>query len=122
MGQVIESVATTLLVLTAVFAYVFATMAIFFSVWGCVGYTLLKLPLKGLRLAWYRLRQHERLQFLRIQALQERLGRICDNQKFKSFLEICRNGWHPERDAARQVEREIDVENQKEALSKEELD
>ena len=121
-GQVIESVATTLLVLTAVFAYVFATMAIFFSVWGCVGGPSFEVTIERTQARLDRLRQHERLQFLRIQALQERLGWICDNQKFKSFLEICRNGWHPERDAARQVEREIDVENQKEALSKEELD
>lgn len=121
-GQVIESVATTLLVLTAVFAYVFATMAIFFSVWGCVGGPSFEVTVERTQARLDRLRQHERLQFLRIRALQERLGWICDNQKFKSFLEICRNGWHPERDAARQVEREIDVENQKEALSKEELD
>jgi hypothetical protein len=122
-GLVIESVATPLLVFSAVFTYGFVVMAIFFSVWGCVGGPSFEVTVERTQARLDRLRQHERLRFLRIQALQERLGRICDNQRFKSFIEICRNGWHPERDAARQVEGEIDVENQeKEALSKEEFD
>ncbi|PMD15072.1 hypothetical protein NA56DRAFT_650465 [Hyaloscypha hepaticicola] len=119
-GQLIESVVTTLLVLFAVLAYGFAFMAIFFSVWGCVRGPSFEATVERTQARLDRLRQHERLQFLRIQAFQKRLDQICDNERFKSVLEICRNGWHPERDAARQVEVEIDV--QKEAAPKKELD
>jgi hypothetical protein len=122
-GQMIESVVTTLFVLFAVLVYSFAAMAIIFSVSRCIGGPSLEVTIERTQARLDRMRQHERLQFLRIHALQERLDRICDNQRFKFFVEICRNGWHPERDAAKQAEGEIDVENQeKEALSKEELD
>jgi hypothetical protein len=67
-----------------------------------------------------KLRENERLRGLRIEALQERLERVCQNERFKRAVEICRNGWHPEREMARAAEVEIDVE--KEASPKEGLD
>jgi hypothetical protein len=119
-GQVIESVFTSALVLFAILAYGFLALAIIFSILRCVGGPSFEIVVERTRARMDRLRENRRLQFVRIEALQERLGHLCQNERFKSAVEICRNGWHPERQAARQAEVEIDVE--KEAPHKEELD
>ena len=119
-GPVIESVFTAALVLFAILVYGFLALAIVFSIWGCVGGPSFEVVVERSQARLERLRQNERLQFLRIEGLQKTLDRLHQNERFNVAVEICRNGWHPERQRTRLAEVEIDVE--KEAPQKEELD
>lgn len=118
-GRVIESVVTAIFVLFVIAVYGFFALAIVFSIWRCVGGPSFEIVVERTHTRMNRLRENERLHFLRIQALQERLDRICRNERFISTLEICRNGWHPQIQTSRPAEVEIDVE--KEASLKEDL-
>ena len=117
-GQAIQSIVTGFFVLFVVMVYAFLGLAIIFSIWGCMGGPSFEVVVERTQARLERLRQNERLQVLRIEALQERLDRLCQNKRFQAAVEICRNGWHPERQA-RSDEVEADVE--KEASPKEDL-
>lgn len=119
-GQAIESVVTTIFVLFVIAVYGFFALAIMFSIGRCVGGPSFEVVVERTQARLDNLRENERLRGLRIEALQERLERLCQNERFKRAVEICRNGWHPEREMARAAEVEIDVE--KEASPKEGLD
>ena len=118
-GQAIESIITSLFVLFVIAVNLFLALAIVFSIWGCVGGPSFEVVVERTQARLERLQQNERLQFLRIEALQENLERLCHNARLQAAVEICRNGWHPERQA-RSDEVEADVE--KEACAKEDLD
>jgi len=119
-GQVIESVVTAIFVLFVIAVYGFFALAIVFSLWRCVGGPSFEVVVERTQARLAKLRENERLRGLRIEALQEGLERLCQNERFKKAVDICRNGWHPEREMARAAEVEIDVE--KEASPKEGLD
>jgi hypothetical protein len=119
-GQAIESVVTTIFVLFVIAVYGFFALAIVFSLWRCVGGPSFEVVVERTQARLAKLRENERLRGLRIEALQEGLERLCQNGRFKRAVDICMNGWHPEREMARAAEVEIDVE--KEASLKEGLD
>jgi hypothetical protein len=119
-GQVIESVVTTIFVLFVIAVYVFFALAVMLSLWRCVRGPSFEVVVERTQARLNKLRENERLRGLRIEALQERLERVCQNERFKRAVDICRNGWHPEREMAGAAEVEIDVE--KDASPKEGLD
>jgi hypothetical protein len=110
LSEVTESVVTTLFILFVVSIYGFLALAFAFSLWRCMGGATLEVVVESAQARLERLRQNERLRFLPVEALQVKLDRLCQNERFKFAVEICRNGWHPEREALRCSEVEIDVE------------
>ncbi|KAE9372817.1 hypothetical protein N431DRAFT_505124 [Stipitochalara longipes BDJ] len=111
-GQAIQSIISTLFVLFIIAVYVFIVLAIIFSIWSCVGGPSFEVVVERTQARLERLCQNERLRILRIAALQDGLEHLCQNERFQSAVEICRNGWHPERQASRSDEVEVDVEKE----------
>jgi hypothetical protein len=118
-GQLIESLVTVIFVLFVTMVYGFLASAIVFSIWRCVGGPSFEVVVERANARLDSLRENERLQCLGIDSFQQGLKNLCRNERFQRAVGICRNGWHPERDARRAAEVEIDVE--KEASSMEEL-
>jgi hypothetical protein len=109
-GGIIESMVTALFVVLVIGLYGFVILAVVFSIWRCVGGPSFEVTVERVQGRLERLSQNERLQFLRIDALQEKLDLLCQNERFKVAVDVCRNGWHPERNATRDAEQEIDME------------
>jgi hypothetical protein len=58
--------------------------------------------------------ENERMGFLHIHILQEKMDWMYHTGAFKRTVDICRNGWHPEREAAERAETEAsDIEKAK---------
>lgn len=111
LGAVIELVATALYIMLLLFMYGFMALAVVFSLWRCFRGPSFEDTVEGLQGRLGRLSQNERLRFLKIDALRENLDLLYQNKKFKAVINICRNGWHPERDRERVAEEEeADIE------------
>lgn len=105
-GSIIEATITALFVVFVVFVYGFMALAVVFSLWRCFGGPSFEDTVDEMQGRLERLSQNERLRFLKIDALRENLDLLCRNERFKAAINICRNGWHPERDRARAAEEE----------------
>jgi hypothetical protein len=57
-----------------------------------------------------RLKSNERLRTMKIDGLCEKMESLCRNERFITFIKICENGWHPERNEAEVSEEQTDVE------------
>ncbi|PMD32405.1 hypothetical protein L207DRAFT_440479 [Hyaloscypha variabilis F] len=119
-GQAIQSIISALFVLFVITVHGFLITAIVLSIWRCVGGPSFEVVVERVQARLERLSQNERLRVLRIAALQDRLDRLCQNERFQAAVEVCRNGWHPERQVGRPDDAEVDVE--KEASPKDDLD
>ena len=100
-GSIIEATVTALFVMFVVSIYGFLFLCVVFSLWRCFGGPSFEDTVSGVQCRLERLSQNERLHFLRIDALREKLDRLYQNEIFKATINICREGWHPERDRAR---------------------
>ena len=110
-GSIIEATVTALFVVFVVFVYGFMALAVVFSLWRCFGGPSYEDTVDKMQGRLERLSQNERLYFLKIDDLRENVILLCQNERFKAAINICRNGWHPERDRARAAEEgEADTE------------
>jgi hypothetical protein len=82
-GQAIPSIVTALFILFVIGVYGFLALAIVFSIWGCVGGPSFEVVVERTQARLDGMRQNERLPVLRIEALQDSLDRLCQNQRFK---------------------------------------
>ena len=99
-GVVIEYVLTTLELIILFGLYPFLVLAVVFSFWRCLKGPSFEDTVERIQGRLERLSENERLRVLRIHVLGEKLGAICQNGRFMAVVDICRNGWHPERDRA----------------------
>lgn len=111
-GQVIQSMLTAIFILLGAFVWGFGIMAVIFSIWRCVGGPSFEAVLERTQARLDRLSRNESLQYLRIDVLQVTLDRVCRNERFRSVVDICRHGWHPEKQAAGAAEVDADVEKE----------
>jgi hypothetical protein len=100
-GGIIEG---SILVFVAIFLYGFLLFAIVFSLWRLVKGPSFEDTAEMIQGRLERLNEDERLRFLKIGRLREMLDSLFRNETFKTALDICRNGWHPERNRARTAE------------------
>jgi hypothetical protein len=110
-GFLFSTIFIALKVLFIVSVYAFVILAIVVSFYRCVGGPSLEDMVQG---AYGRLevwKQNERLRFLHLETVQERLDRLYRNERIKVVIGICRNGWHPERERERAAQEEqADIE------------
>jgi len=102
---------TAVEVLFIVLVYVFVILTIVVSIYRCVGGPSLEDTVQRAHDGLEALKQNERLRFLHIETVQESLDRLYHNKRIQVVIDICRNGWHPERDRERAAqEEEADIE------------
>jgi len=107
----LEVFGSALGVLFVVGIYGFVILAIIISLWRCLRGPTLEVTFERVQAQLEEWKENERLRFLPLNAIQDRLEQGYHNEMVKSFLYICANGWHPEREAARIAEEEdTDVE------------
>lgn len=98
-------------VLFVIGVYGFVILAIIISLWRCLRGPSLEDTVERVQSHLEEWKENERLRFLPLNAIQERLEQGYRNERVRSFLNICANGWHPEREAARIAEEEqTDIE------------
>lgn len=105
-GSIIQVIFTTVAVVFAVFLYGFLALAFIFSLWRCLGGPSFEASTQRLQNRLVILSQNKRLEFLKIGSLHDTLDSIYQSQRFKTALNICRHGWHPEVDRKRAAEEE----------------
>jgi hypothetical protein len=110
-GLLFSTILTVLEVLFIVFVHAFVILAIVVSLYRCVGGPSLDDTVQRAHDRIEVWKQNERLRFLRLEAVQEKLDRLYHNERVKVVIGVCRNGWHPERDRERAAqEEEADIE------------
>jgi hypothetical protein len=109
-GVIAELIFTLLFTVFVVFVYAFLGLAVVFSLWRCFSGPSFEDTVEGIKDRLQKLSENERLQFLKIDALRENLDFLIQNEKFKTVVYVCRNGWHPERDRERAAEEGSDIE------------
>ena len=127
-GVFMESMLNAILFGFAFFCYAFMIFAVVFSLWRCFRGPSFEDTVGRLQSRLERLSQNERLRELKIEVLRENLEFLVQNERFMAFVNVCRNGWHPERDraiaaeenAAADIERGLDIREEGEAGEKEE--
>lgn len=105
-GGMIESMIDALAVVFAIVLYVFMALAVVFSIWRVLRGPSFEETVERMQARLETLSQNERLRLLRLDALRDNLELLYQNERFKAAVNICRNGWHPERDQARAAEEE----------------
>jgi hypothetical protein len=111
-GSLFSTIFTAANVLFIVLVYVFVILAIVVSIYRCVGGPSLEVTVQRAHDCLETLKQNERLHFLHMEAVQERLDRLYHNKRIQLVIGVCRNGWHPERDRGMAAqEEEADIES-----------
>jgi hypothetical protein len=105
-GAIIESMVTAIFIVLVVVLYGFLILAVVFSLWRCFKGPSYEDTVTGIQGRLEKLSQNERLRYLKIDALREKLELLFQDERFKVAVDICRNGWHPERDRAMAAEKE----------------
>jgi hypothetical protein len=111
-GFLFSTIFTAVEVLFIVLVYVFIILAIVVSIYRCVGGPSLEATVQRVHEHLETLKQNERLRFLHIEAIQEGLDRLHHNERIRVVVDVCRNGWHPEREREREAhQEEADIES-----------
>lgn len=104
----------TLGILLVVVLYGFMVGAVVVSIVKTFGGPSYEDAVQGIQDRLERWNQIERLRFLRLGSVQEGVDRMYHNERMRVVVEVCRHGWHPEknREMARQqtAEEKDDVE------------
>jgi hypothetical protein len=127
-GVFMESVFTAVYFGFPFFCSVFTVFGVIFSLWRCFRGPSFEDTVGRIQDRLERLSQNERLRDLKIEIVRENLELLVQSERFMAFVNVCRNGWHPERDramaaeenAAADIERALDVKEEGEAGEKEE--
>jgi hypothetical protein len=92
--------------------YGFLILAVIISFWRCVGGPSLEDTVERVQDRLESWKENEMLRLLPLNSFQDRLDKMYQNERMKSFIYLCKNGWHPERDAERALQQEqTGVEN-----------
>jgi hypothetical protein len=111
-GFLFSTIFTAVEVLFIVLVYVFIILAIVVSIYRCVGGPSLEATVQRVHEHLETLKENERLRFLHIEAIQEGLDRLYHNERIRVVVDVCRNGWHPEREREREAQQEeADIES-----------
>lgn len=115
-GFVIDALSNSFIILFAVMVYLFVILAMIVSLWRCLGGPSLDGIILSTQDRLDRLNRHGRLRVLVIDATKQALEKFKDwihddgNTWSQWFLQICKEGWHPERSRALREEAEADLE------------
>ncbi|KAG0649764.1 hypothetical protein D0Z07_3880 [Hyphodiscus hymeniophilus] len=110
LGGVVESVVTALFVVFIAGFYGIIALAVIFSFWRCLRGPSFEDTVERIQNRLETLGHNERLQLLKTDVLRENLEALCRNERFMTVVNVCRNGWHPERDRAIAAEEAADIE------------
>ncbi|CAG8957473.1 hypothetical protein HYFRA_00011454 [Hymenoscyphus fraxineus] len=96
LGVTIQAILTIATAVLRILPFVFLTLAFIFSLWGCLGGPSFEDITQRLQDRLATLDQNRRLKFLNFGWLHDCLDSIYRNERFRTALDICRHGWHPE--------------------------
>ncbi|RDL36835.1 uncharacterized protein BP5553_06187 [Venustampulla echinocandica] len=116
-GMASKSVFNALAVIFIVGMYGFMLLAIVFSLWRCLGGPSFETTVGRMQDRLERHNENERYRVLRIHVITGWLDWLNHSERVQMALDICRHGWHPERERARRADEETDVERGNKAAS-----